>query len=486
MISIDSSIQYLFEVSFCLLAFYLFYHWILRKETFFRFNRFYLLLTPFISLLIPSFQTGQIKIVQQQTPQSFEFIPQAIQGFQQSEIIFSEKINTTSLFIDWTYGDIIGGIYVFVVLLFLGKLLRNIWAVRQLIKSNAIEKTENYTQVILPNIKTPFSFFNYLFWNGKNNYEAELMLAHEQVHIRERHSIDVIIMEILVAFFWFHPLVYFFRKASKMTHEYLADQNVTEIFGKRKEYASLLLANATQSFAPLASTFNSFIKNRLDMIYKEKNSSNKLWKLLAILPLFLALTLLFSCDQVNSLKNDPVGKIINQAEVASQEVLKKQVVKTGIGDVFKTDLNSIKESFDVLFQVDQLNEMEYNLSTTIILNKESYIISPFSKDTTYGHFYFTLPNNEHFVSDNQLLETPNSVEEFDPILEAPVKFVRVNTTYQRKIKLTGQDDFEVTGIVEFLLEPICIPYDVQFKISYKNGKMNVEKTKTVISSEYKM
>ncbi|MFK7775622.1 MAG: M56 family metallopeptidase [Saprospiraceae bacterium] len=486
MISINSPIQYLFEVSCCLLAFYLFYHWVLRKETFFQFNRFYLLLTPLISLLIPSFQIGAIELVQQQAPQNLEFIPQAIQEFQQSEVIFYEKINTTSLFINLTWGDMIFGFYIFVVLLFLGKLLQNIWAARQLIQSNATAKMDHYTQVILPNIKTPFSFFHYLFWNGKMESDTELMLAHEQVHIRQRHSIDIMAMEILVAFFWFHPLVYLFRKASKITHEYLADQNVTQQSGKRKEYATLLLANVTQTSAPLTSTFNSFIKSRLDMIYKKRTSSNKLWKLITILPLVLALTLLFSCDQVNSLKNDPVGTMLNQAEKTSQEILKKQVVKTGIGDILKTDLPSIKESFDVIFQLNQLNTKEYNLAVTMELNDGAYIVSPFSKDSTYGHFYFTLPNNEYLVSDNQLLETPNSVEEFDPIIEAPVRFVRVNTTYQKKLKLTEKGDFEITGLVEFLLEPVCIPYDVEFKISYKNGEMKVEKTKTVISSEYKM
>jgi len=222
------------------------------------------------------------------------------------------------------------------------------------------------------------------------------------------------------------------------------------------------------------------------MIYKEKTSSKKLWKLLAILPIFLTLTLLLSCDQVNSLKNDPVEKIANPTENTSQKVSKKQVVKTGIGDILKTDLHSIKESFDVLFQVEKLNEEEYNLSTTVILNKGSYIISPFSKDTTYGHFYFNIDKTDHLLADHKLVETPPSIEEFDPILEAPVKFVRVNTTYQQKLKLTKEDDFEVAGLVEFLLEPICIPYDVAFKISYQNGKMSVEKTTTVISSEYKM
>jgi len=45
--------QYLVESSFCLAIFYLFYMLFLKKETYFQFNRFYLIGTALLSLLIP-------------------------------------------------------------------------------------------------------------------------------------------------------------------------------------------------------------------------------------------------------------------------------------------------------------------------------------------------------------------------------------------------------------------------------------------------
>lgn len=211
------------------------------------------------------------------------------------------------------------------------------------------------------------------------------------------------------------------------------------------------------------------------MIYIKKTTSISPLNFFTTLPLTFFLLLLFSCNQAKKLPNDSPEKSVIQSKSNSEGK-----------DIFKNGYNINEPTFDVLFQVNELENNEYNLMATIILDKGSYIISPFSTDSTYGHFYFNVEKSDYLVTDNQLIETPNSVEEFDPIIEAPVRFVRVNTAYRQKLKLTKEEDFEVTGLVEFLLEPICVPYDVEFKISYKNGTMKVEKTKTVISSEYKM
>ena len=222
------------------------------------------------------------------------------------------------------------------------------------------------------------------------------------------------------------------------------------------------------------------------MIYKNPTFLIMDWNSLTILPLLVMLMLLFSCDRSNSLSNAPQAKMVNQVEDSNQEVFNKGFIQPGKIDTFKNGYNINEQAFDVQFQIDQIGGDQYNLVATILLDDGAYIVSPFSKDSTYGHFYFTIEDTKYLISDNQLLEIPKSVEEYDPIIEAPVNFVRVNTTYQQKLKLINQEDFEVAGLVEFLLEPICIPYDVEFKLTYQNGKMKVEKTKTVISSEYKM
>ena len=112
-----------------------------------------------------------------------------------------------------------------------------------------------------------------------------------------------------------------------------------------------------------------------------------------------------------------------------------------------------KESFDIKLQVDKITKDQYNLDVTIELENGSYVISPYSKDDIYGHFGISIPNNSNLSPDKTLLEIPSSVEEHDPILDQPVKFVRGNTIYKQRLKITNQNDFEVKGLIEFVLEP---------------------------------
>ncbi len=145
----------------------------------------------------------------------------------------------------------------------------------------------------------------------------------------------------------------------------------------------------------------------------------------------------------------------------------------------------IEAPFGIDLVIDKIDDDQYNFGVTIQLEKGSYVISPFSNDDIYGHFEISIDENKNFLSDKTLLEIPSSVEEMDPIIKEKVKFVRVNTTYKQKVQRLSKNDFEVAGLIEFVLEPSCIPYDVEFVISNRSGKMEVEKTKTSISKEYK-
>ena len=151
-----------------------------------------------------------------------------------------------------------------------------------------------------------------------------------------------------------------------------------------------------------------------------------------------------------------------------------------------TNKKKIEFPFDLQLQLDEVENNFYNLSVAIELDSGSYIISPFSKDSTYLHFSIAMEDNRYLIADETLLEIPSSVEEFDPILNEPVKFVRVNTTYKQQIKVLSQENFQVAGLIEFLVEPSCIPYDIEFVLSSQVGKLNVKKTKTFISKEYKL
>ena len=149
-----------------------------------------------------------------------------------------------------------------------------------------------------------------------------------------------------------------------------------------------------------------------------------------------------------------------------------------IHEALKADNKTVDESFDIKFQLDKMDSQHYLLDVAIELFNGSYVVSPYSKDTTYGHFEISIKDTERLIMGDALLERPNSVAEFDPILNELVRFVRENTTYTQRIKVLAKGDFEVSGLVWFVLEPSCMPYEVRFVISSHSGEMQIKKTST--------
>lgn len=146
---------------------------------------------------------------------------------------------------------------------------------------------------------------------------------------------------------------------------------------------------------------------------------------------------------------------------------------------------SIEFPFDISFHTEKIKNDQFYLVTTLEVDSGSYFISPFSSDDILMHFSINLDSNQFINPDDQLLEIPSPREEYDSVLEQKVKYVREKTTYKRKITLTSKDDFKASGLVEFLVEPRCVPYHVAFEIIHQSGQLKIAKTKTTIPSFYK-
>ena len=298
MITIPPFFQFFVESSICLIGFYLFYHWFLKRTTFFQSNRAYLILAPLFAILIPCIQVSSVGTIQKHTPAPLEFIPQTIQEIQQTESIIYQNFQTVNSTVTWQWSDLLIGAYGIIAILFLLKLVHNLWSIKNMIQGSKRKKQKNYIQVFNQNNQSPFSFFNYLFWNGKEDHNTWI-LEHELVHINQKHSFDIIFIEVLVALFWFHPAIYFFRKSIKMNHEFISDNWVNRKYGEQKKYAQLILSNHEFYQNTLTSTFNSFIKNRIIMIYKTQTSRIHLLRYLLIFPLSFLLISVFSIGQHN-------------------------------------------------------------------------------------------------------------------------------------------------------------------------------------------
>jgi hypothetical protein len=137
----------------------------------------------------------------------------------------------------------------------------------------------------------------------------------------------------------------------------------------------------------------------------------------------------------------------------------------------------IDESYTLSLQLDDLESANYVLSAKIDFIDTSYIISPFSEDSIFGKFDISIEDNSNFLSQGSITETPNSIEEYEPLINDTIRTIRENTTFNKKLKVLSKEDFQVKGKIWFILESLCTPEEIEFTISSNSGVMKMEKIK---------
>ena len=174
--------------------------------------------------------------------------------------------------------------------------------------------------MLLEDLATPHTFFKYLFFN-KFKFETKQIpqeiLLHEQTHSKQKHSIDVLFIELLQIVFWFNPLIYFIKHAIKLNHEFLADQAVLNHGIETASYQKTLLNFSSNSKQPhLANAINySFIKKRFT-IMRTHTTKRAIWlRSIVLLPLLAILIYGFSEKVV-------IEKLTPQIE---ESILKNQI-----------------------------------------------------------------------------------------------------------------------------------------------------------------
>ena len=276
---------YLLQSSICLGALYVFYHVLLRELPSFVWNRFYLLAMYAISLLLPllSFDVYPVYI-----ENTFREISTPV-----SETIAADNIGKSGSSIDWMLG-----IYFLIVIAFLGRLIFNLWiTISQIRKSNKSSQ-KNYILVEGESEDKVFSFFKYLIKPIDTVLHPDV-IEHELTHIRQHHSIDLIVSEIVKAIFWFNPFVYIIQKSIKINHEYICDNEASKINGRYK-YAQLLSdISFKQSKLIHVNNFSFKLKNRIIMLQKIDTLTERKWRYALLLPLLVFGLHMYAFDTYN-------------------------------------------------------------------------------------------------------------------------------------------------------------------------------------------
>jgi beta-lactamase regulating signal transducer with metallopeptidase domain len=273
-------LYYLLEANLYLAVFYGFYRLCLHRETFYTLNRFFLILSAFISFLLPLLKVSSI----------YSLFSTAETGRMVVTTVKLEKANTGAA-LWFNLQTVIYALYFLIAALLLIRMIISLTGIFKVYYKASRYKIDNVIYVELDNQQSAFSFFNILFINA-NVTEKKTVLKHEMIHISQNHSADILFFELLQIISWFSPVVYMIKQDIKLIHEYIADELTTASDVHKHDYALFLIENSFGVVPAKLSNqiFNqSLIKRRIKMLNKEKSGGLAKYRLLLLAPITLGL-----------------------------------------------------------------------------------------------------------------------------------------------------------------------------------------------------
>ncbi|RWW98808.1 M56 family metallopeptidase [Flavobacterium cerinum] len=289
----ESFFIYLAKASGLIALFFLAYYLFIKKETFFTSNRLFLLTGLFTSVLLPFLVYTKIVWIDPLPPINTIIINGPIL---QSKPVLQEP----SFEFNWMYIAI--GVYLAGVLFFMIRFLIDLFKVVRLLKGKEVQYENKFFLIDSEAIQSPFSFFRHIVYNSALLQPNELknIIAHEKVHSRQLHSVDMLLSQLFCSIFWFNPFVWLYKKAISQNLEFIADAEATKEISDVQAYQKTLLKITLQpECLSLTNHFyQSLIKKRIMMLNKQQSKKRNYWKYITIVPVLVAFIYLFQTEVI--------------------------------------------------------------------------------------------------------------------------------------------------------------------------------------------
>lgn len=345
---------YILKSTICLILFYLGFKALLSNDTFFRFNRWVLLVGIATCMLLPAIkiQTSEPLLIQQ----PIIHLEKMIAGEETVVTYLSDNnpevdmipVVTPAKMIDW--GQIIALLYWVGFIFCLMTTLLSFRKMFVLIRSGRKLQQGRYTLILVPSCVSPFSWGRYIILS-EEDYEKypDEILTHEMMHLKSHHSIDLLFMECILWLHWFNPAIWLLKRELKDIHEYQADKGVLTQGVDATKYQLLLVKKAVgSSLYTLANSFNhSKIKKRITMMLKGKSNNWARLKLLLLVPVGLIVLNAFARPEVNRQLETLVQSKDKETPPEEQQDMKS---------FFKTELDSYMKKVEpqTAFEPDEI------------------------------------------------------------------------------------------------------------------------------------
>ena len=293
-------LNWMWQSTLCLGACWLLYRLLLRHEPYFHYNRRFLLLTPWLALLLPLLLAVAAPWLTGWLPSGST--PTALLTPSVTLPTVTASGSAVNSIPWWTWLPLI---YAAGVLLWLVRPAWQLIALWQQARQLPHDQREGYTLVSSSGKLPVSSFGRFIFWDETTALtpgEAQQVLAHELVHVRQGHTQERLLLELLRAVLWFNPFVHLYPRALDLTHEYIADAAVLETMPAPEaptRYAALLARltlRRLHPYLPLTHSFtHSQILTRIAMLHSPHSARR--WKQWLLLPVSAGLLFTFACAQ---------------------------------------------------------------------------------------------------------------------------------------------------------------------------------------------
>ncbi len=446
-------------------AFYIAFLLLFQNQKHFTFNRIYLPVSLALSFVIPLITFTTIKYIEPITTSdsgSFAYLPAPGEIPQQPAFVF-----------EWYH--YLFGLYLLGTVGFLFHLLLSHLKAIKIIQKSRVQKIFNNLVNITHKDVHPFSFFSKIVVSEKtlSHPDLEMIVSHENIHAREKHTIDILFTEIMFLFQWFNPFAWLLKDAVKNNLEYKTDYEIAKLYNPQTYQLAMVTLADKQGIAPFLTALNgSQLKNRIVMMKKKTENKFAIVKQLAVLPLLAILVMGLSNKEVKT-------EIVSQQSTANKfkgliVIVDGKIIPTNSGKLNSLDLSKNYDSGEIIetLGIDE-NKVE---STAISIDDNSSEARLFIRTTDYVE-----GNNREFdemtkkqVSDNQATKETKTLYAIDGELKTKEEIGNFDNYNIESISvLTGKNATEKYG------DEVADASVIDLKTGESRVKINTSEQKTI-------
>ena len=525
-------LPYIINVSLILVACLAFYKLLLRRETFYKANRFLLITCLAIAFTLPLLQVpaefslrkspvdSQKSIVDSKEPsksneqqsinqqESAASAQQPIDNSQQTAMKDEKQAVSKFSFVklmSWLFWIYWFGVAVF-ALSFLYQVVLLMWRAWR----NPSIQDGPYRIVEISGDKAPCSFANYIFINPEK-YDWETynqILLHEKIHIREKHTVDILVAELVLIFQWFNPFAWIYRREIESNLEFLTDDRLMQKEKVDKQSYQLSLMKVSAPHFPLSLTTNynqSILKKRIAMMNTKRSNLHTAWKYFFLLPIFAFLACLLNepvvygqTNEKENLKNEKNAEKKSERGMETEgywfAVIKDEKVSVRFSDEQIDDEKSGNSWNGTTFKLSELGTLPKGTSGTFNITREAgtmQMTGKFEGNTGMGKYKFVADKAYVDFMNRELKETLedddqmafffiNIKKEFLTMLRSegykdvtkddliPVAALGIDKAYISSIRNAGFKDVSLENLVPLKALGVDEKYITEIRSEYKN------------------